>query len=580
MEIRYHLEGFLDARVVFVGVSFDDDRRRASLRYRVHEGTRYKISELKIEYGDQPGDLPHEQDRRFLGIKVLGELTVVRAGDPFRREDLDRGKRLVKERLWARSYALMQMQEVIFPDPENHTVKITLRLRAGHKVRMGRQRFQGNIYTRDKVLRRAFRYGARPGEPLDAKELDVGMNRLRSLRFFSLVRLPNVTGLNPFGLLSANDPQNPDVYDVEIEVQEADTREFNIGGALSTDGGLIGTFDLRYRNFDITKPPSRPLGIFDPDAFRGAGQEFIISFRPGTTFSSFELTFREPSVRDSLWSFGSSVFQRLALYDTWDQNTTGIIANVGRFLDKRQRWSMAFDWALREVVVSDLEPNAPQGAFDAQGHTAIHSLGWRLSYDVRESFGRTITGHRTTLGLTLSGGILGGEVDTFRVDVAHRRGIKLWRTKSGDWWRLTLRGHAGLIAPFSDTAEVPIYERYFTGGRPLRGFEFRGVGPRSNGSPEGGDWLLTLQMELIMPVSHNPRGGPGIDFVLFMDQGTLTTDFDAFIDDPMWRLTVGLGIGVSLTPGQPPFRFDFGFALLAEDQDDKEVFSFSIQRQF
>ena len=116
---------------------------------------------------------------------------------------------------------------------------------------------------------------------------------------------------------------------------------------------------------------------------------------------------------------------------------------------------MAFDWALREVIVSDLEPNAPQGAFDVQGHTTINSIGWRLSHDVRRSFGTTITGHRSTLGLTMSGGFLGGEVDTFRVDLSHRRGIKLWRTKAGDWWRLTLNGHAGLITPFSDTAMEP-----------------------------------------------------------------------------------------------------------------------------
>ena len=68
--------------------------------------------------------------------------------------------------------------------------------------------------------------------------------------------------------------------------------------------------------------------------------------------------------------------------------------------------------------------------------------------------------------------------------------------------------------------------------------------------------------------------------VIFADSGSVATDFDSGeIQD--WRVSVGFGVRLKIPLlGQRPFAIDFGFSLLEEDDDDKEVVSFSLGRSF
>jgi len=122
------------------------------------------------------------------------------------------------------------------------------------------------------------------------------------------------------------------------------------------------------------------------------------------------------------------------------------------------------------------------------------------------------------------------------------------------------------------TPDAPFFDRFYGGGRgSLRGFEFRGVSPRSGRDldPVGGDFEMLCTAELSFPVyGDNFRG------VVFTDIGTVEQD----IRIHTIRQGVGAGVRVVLPflGTQAPLAFDLGFPVLKGNQDTTQVFSFGI----
>ena len=141
---------------------------------------------------------------------------------------------------------------------------------------------------------------------------------------------------------------------------------------------------------------------------------------------------------------------------------------------------------------------------------------------------------------------------------------------------LRLDGRVGYI--FGGTA--PTYEKYYLGGRTLRGFDFRSVSPVgtprvAGGDPNvpiGGNWQLFLGAQYEFPLADRV-----ISMVLFCDSGTVLEDpgFDEY------RVSLGTGLRLHIPQlGQAPLAFDFAFPVLKEERDKKRVFSFSVQLPF
>ncbi|MGH7162243.1 MAG: BamA/OMP85 family outer membrane protein, partial [Planctomycetota bacterium] len=410
IETAYQREGFLDARVVLVETRFDEDRRHATIVYRVDEGARYTLRSLEVVFADRPDGPPHEEHREFLAPQALAGLATMRPGDPYRQEDVERAHRAMSERMWSRAYALANIEIVATPDARAHVVDLTYRIASGIRVRVGRLRIAGNNWTKDNVIRRAFREGALPGDWLDPEALEEGRNRLVELRYFNFVRFGE--GVTPReGLVKSPNPDRPDEYDVQLEVAEDEkTRHLNFGAGVTTDGGLSAEFTVNWRNFDIAKPPTRPWGILDEDAFRGAGQTFTLSLAPGTTFSTFRVAFTDPAVRDSRWSFHVNVYRSLSLFEDYDQTADGVVVRVGRYLDRGYHWHLSTGWTIQQVLIEDPEPDAPLNALDAQGTTSLHGLELALRYETLKA-DRFLRGAVTSLGAEVYGGFLGAQVD-------------------------------------------------------------------------------------------------------------------------------------------------------------------------
>ncbi len=576
LEVFYEREGFLDVKVAYVDTTFDDDREEATIRYRFAEGERYRVRSFKVEFA--PDGLPEEQDRAYLAPAALESLSLLEFQGPFRMEDLSATQRQISNRLWEKAYAKSTIESQITRDAEAHVVDVRLILRAGPKVSLGRLRVYGNRYTKDNVIRRQFREGGLPGDPLNIEELEAARNRLILLRYFGMVRYGD--GLDPWGLVRDPASPEPDVWDTEVEVEETETRSFNFGAGVSTDGGAYAQVAVTWRNFDIGKAPASPFDIFDQEAFRGGGQIFSISAAPGTVYSNYGISFADEALWDSRWSFGTSVFRRVAFYDTYQETTDGASVRVGRFLDQAQVWRASFEYGFSFVTISNPDFDAPLDALDIQGRTSESGITLSLKRAKRREVDPFLNGHVSTFTGTLFGGPLGADIDVVKLQFEHRAGWRVFPTKGGGWHRITTVVGVDWADAYGDTSDVPIFERYFLGGRNLRGFEFRQVGPRTNGSPEGGNFMVTWSTQYTIPMTTRDASGFSLDFVLFCDQGNLVVDPSDFTFDE-WRLSVGFGFAVGFGgPNQPPLLLDFGFALLDQGTDKTQIVSVAFERNF
>jgi len=577
IEEYYRNEGWLDAHVVLVGYEFDDTREFATIRYRVSEGKRYEVRSIEVNYLEEDGALPEEADRDFLSPRALAGLAALEEGEPVRDTDLRLSEQNIGDRLSSRFYSTNEIQPEVIADSDRHVVDVRFRVRAGPKVKLGRIRVVGNQYTRDNVIRRAFRDGAIPGEYLDLAEVRSGVNRLSRLQIFDHVWLGG-----PAGNGLVRDPSRPsDEYDVLLNINE-DTppRSLNVGAGISTDGGVQANLRVTWRNFDWKRLPDTPWGLFGPSAFRGAGQTFSVSFAIGTVDSIFGVSFAEPSLNDGPWSLSASIFRSLRTLDDYDESSLGTTLTIRRFLDRRRIWRLGLNWSLRDVVIDGVQPNSPVNALDVQGSNLVHGIGFTLERDRRRPEYLFFAGNSSSLTGTLTGGPLGGDVDITKLSLDHRIGWPIYHPPRGGWHRVGMDFGVDWAGAYGSSPEVPIFERYFLGGRNLRGFQFREVGPRSNGRPSGGEFRVTWSTQYTIPLTNREDGDIGVDLVFFLDQGGLATTSRDWNADA-WRISTGFGVGVwFLGINQPPLVIEFGWPLRSRPEDETQVVSLSFERSF
>ncbi len=126
---------------------------------------------------------------------------------------------------------------------------------------------------------------------------------------------------------------------------------------------------------------------------------------------------------------------------------------------------------------------------------------------------------------------------------------------------------------FADTNEVPISQRFYTGGRSsIRGYRENSLGPRGkDGSIIGGDTLVVNNFELRYLAASNTS------LISFFDAGTVfLKDQSNSIGD----IRTSVGIGVRLISPIGPIGFDIGHALDEKPGEPSVRFHFNIGSNF
>ncbi len=530
-------QGFLDVEVSRA-VSFDDRRERAYVEFIVSEGIRYRVASVTIR-----------DPRSILSAAYLAEQMRLQPGGFLTTDDLQGDARDIAEAYGRIGYVHSEVAPRTEYTAEPGTVDVMIQIDAGPKVRIGEIMVRGNEQTLDKVVLRELRFF--PEEIADSREINDGRRRLNQSRLFSNAQV---------SLLPTEDPN---VDDVLVTVEEAQTGSFIIGAGVNSNSGLVGNVMLEQNNFDITRLP-RYWG--DDMAFRGAGQRAYLSLEPGTEMQQYRVGFMEPYLFDRSIRMHTSAHYYERDRHIYDERRLGGQLSLGHEIRRDVMATVGF--RADQIEIDDVDFDAPTDVFDVEGRSILTSISLALTRDKTDNIWQPTTGSRVT-GEIEQAGAMGGDYTFTKFYLDARR---YWTITEDDLGRrsvFNLRGRAGYAA-----GDPPIFERFYAGGQgSIRGFRYRGVGPFERDEPIGGDFLLLAGGEYEFPLyGKNLRG------VLFLDTGTVESSTTI----STYRAAAGFGFRLTLDVfGQPlPFMFDFGFPISKADDDETQIFSFNIAWNF
>jgi outer membrane protein insertion porin family len=213
--------------------------------------------------------------------------------------------------------------------------------------------------------------------------------------------------------------------------------------------------------------------------------------------------------------------------------------------------------AIRNVDVTNSPPQIV--AEGAKGDQLISRLGASLAYDTRNSALLPNRGQRTEFLAEVAGGPLSGDADFYKLELR-----SAWYFKGlAPGHVLEVIGRVGVSDAFDNSANVPLFERYFLGGLySLRGYEYREVGPKDPvyNEPLGGNTYYFGSAEYSIPLIERMR------LALFYDVGMVFPDAFSFTPGPAGtgdtgRINDNLGIGLRLNLPLGPLRLDYGYPI-------------------
>jgi outer membrane protein insertion porin family len=543
----YRDKGYL--RVSSPGVRRDPvGDGRVDIVIPINEGDKYTVA--GVGFGKMTVFKPEE---------LYPALTLA-TGSPYSSKKMRADITMIRSYYGSRGYA----DATVTPDISDagpNRVNVVYRITEGGRFRVGNVLIEGNTKTKDKVIRREV--PLKPGQWFNSVDLDTTKSRLENLQYFSDVQATGVPGRGGY-------------RDVNILVEERKTGSVGLGVGFSSIDSVVGFVNLEQTNFDL----------FNPWNFTGGGQRFGMNLRLGSTRTDFSVSLVEPWFMDRQLALGGELFYRNSSFfsDYFDQTNGG--ASLFLRSPLGEKGSLKLEYKLEQVSI-DLDssvrvlsaasvgavpPGPPSLFLPEQGDYLRSALGLNYIYDSRDSNVLPRSGEKLDIGLTLAGGVIGGDVDTITFSA---QGQKHWNL----WWDsiLSVNGELAFVDSVN-SGRVPIFERMFLGGlRTLRGFEFRDIGPRDPVTREvvGGQSLGFLSTEYTVPVIENVRAAVFYDMG-FVNGGSWDIDVSNLYSD------VGVGVRLKLPISPLPLSLDYAIPVKSPDAraDKGGQFNFSLQSNF
>ena len=544
-ELRLFLrdQGYLDAQVGLRPPEFSDDQKWVTLTFLIGEGPLFKVRDVRFQGNS---DIPDAE---------LAKTLKVGPGDvPFQKHIGVTNTRNILEAYGRQGYADAQVRlSPIYSKEEPGVIDLVYNIEEGQQYVVGRIDVFGNETTQDRVIRRQFKLA--PGDILDVTKLQESRRRLLESTLFTQVDVSDVPGQD-------------NMRDIKVNVTEGPTAMLIAGVGLTSDAGVVGDFRFEQRNFDLFDFPTSIADFFAGESFHGAGQYLLLQAQPGSEFSSFVVTFREPYIADLPLSFTQSIYLRGRLFDDYDEQRLGGLWSLGyRFAEQ---WEIEGSINLQEITIDNVDDDTAPEIIASTGSHNLTSVKGTLVRDTTNSVFLPTSGDLFEISYEQTG-LLGGDYDFGRLQTRYSAFFTTHMDSLDRPSVLALRARFGTIF-----GNAPYFERFYAGGiSTLRGFDYRGVSPRvSSVIPPGddiavgSDWIFLAGAEYSFPLIGNDLRGAA-----FVDSGT--------VEDGPYRVSLGVSIRLMMPFFAPvPLSADFAWPISMDDNDETRVFSFSFASIF
>jgi outer membrane protein insertion porin family len=515
--VYYFQRGFIEAKVGKPQITIEP--KGITIQIPIEEGRQFKIAKVDIQ-----GDLiaPKEELLKLVGIYP---------GEILNRDHIRDSVTRLSERYADRGYAFVDVNPQTIPHKEKDWVDIIFEVRQNSKVYLEKINIFGNTKTRDKVIRREL--GIVEGELYSLSAMKKSREKLSALGYFKEANLTPKKG-------SAEDK-----LDVDVQVEEAPTGTFSVGGGYSSIDKFMGVLSVSQNN------------LF------GRGQKLFASAQLGAVSQYFNLGFFEPWLFDTRVSFGADLYKTYRDYDNYVvERTPGGAFRFGFPLFEEVRLTTGYRY--ERVNIKDVQDTASSVIRDSVGLTTTSAVNLGLRRDTRNHWFDPTAGSDIGVFLDYAGGPLGGDNYFTRYGAS----AKVFVTPV---WELTFMAHGriGYIVG-NEGREVPLFELYRLGGiYSVRGFEAFSIGPKdANGEVIGGTKELLFNFELIFPLVREIK----LKGVFFFDAGNVWSGQSYDLGD--LRTSVGFGFRWMSPVG--PLRLEWGYNISPKEGERRQGWDFAI----
>ncbi|MEE3118835.1 MAG: outer membrane protein assembly factor BamA, partial [Pseudomonadota bacterium] len=510
----------------------------------LNEGPQYTISEINLR-----GDL-------IVGEEELRKLIPVEEGDVFSRARMTAISEALAFRLGREGYAFANVNAV--PEPgENNTAAVTFFVEPGKRAYVRRINFDGNVSTRDDVLRQEMTQ--MEGGIASSDRIEFSKTKLERLGFFKAVEVETVPV-----------PGTDDLVDVNYSVEEQPTGSLSASVGFSQDSGVILGANVSENNFF------------------GTGKRVSFGVNVSDSVKSANVSYLDPYYTVDGVSRGFSLFARETDYEDEDISSYLLDEYGGRVTfgyptDSITRLNFGLGYTRSDIKTGAFTSQEVLDFVEDEGDSFDNYFlfgSWRRSTLNRGVLPSDGYSHSLSLDVAVPGSDL-----TF-YKLSHKTDFYQPITDSGRWI-FRARTDVGYGDGYGDRTQMPFYEHFYAGGYgSVRGYEANSLGPRATNNPNdlsdpdpfGGNLLTEGSLELIFPT---PFAGDSRSMrtAFFLDAGQVfdtERDFDPALDEV--RLSAGVGFQWITAVG--PLAFSLAKPLNDKSGDETQVFQFSLGQTF
>jgi len=544
MDYGYTNVSFGDPQVV--NVRSAKKKQRVKIVIPVKEGTVHTLGAVTVD-----GDTVFTKDQ------LIGNFPV-KKGDIVRRKPIQNRIDAFADAYRSRGYIYSYINPE-YVERDGNVVDVQIHVYEGEQFRLGRLEFQGNTTTKDKVLRREI--FLEEGQIMDMETFKQSLYKLGQLGYFKVTDNPD---------FKVN--QEKKSVDITVKGNEEGKNDIQFGGGYSEGTGFFVQTQFSTRNF------------------LGEGENLGLSFQTGNRLHFFSLSYADPWFLDTPNSLGMSLFNRTTNYPLsfgYQELSKGGSIAYGYRLHRFDSLSLVYGL---EHVKSHYELNV---APDVNGNVPIadiadftysqSSIAPSYSFDSRDNPFDTTRGGRFSLGISYSGGPIGGTIHSVRPTLGMTKFIRLSRRSS-----VSFNSDLGYMVPLnkncSNTLDeqqltskelcIPKGQRFFVGGEySVRGFEYGTLGPNEtfNGQTviAGGYKQAVFNGEYIFRVNDPLR------LVFFADSG-FAWGYHQKVRPGDLRYSTGAELRIFLPVFQFPIRFIYAMNPARKTGDRFSSFQFTI----
>jgi len=562
----YMQHGYLDAEVGKPLMRVDYSNYTAEIDYQIKEGPQYRVGEVSISQ-DVPG----------ISTEALLSELKLKQGKIFNIKRMRKDMEMIKNAVGDLGYAYANVSPQMRKDEAKKIVNLQYVVHPGKKVRIHDVLISGNDTTKDRVIRR-YIYLA-PGDLFSATDLKDSKSALGRTGFFENVDIQSQR-------------VSEDEIDLLVKVKETSTGTISLGGGYGSYEGLMVN-----------------ASISDKNLF-GTGITGSLGFDVSKISQSYNLSFVNPKVWDSMYSLGLSFYKRKYEYYDYTEDSLGGSLNVGRQFFRHLYASIGIGYVDNNSEYNDnYVPTTVLTPFYNDQYQKLSGFA-SVSWDNTDDYYLPREGYIASLNMEFAQ--MDGTVTPDNLDRGYTSYDNFTKVNARfgayygmeDWidYDLILRFKARYTGIYSqDDQYIPIAERLFMGGiGSVRGYQPYSISPTvidpvtQYPSRIGGTQRASFSLEASIPLSEAAK----MRLAGFFDYGMISTDpvrrrLDAngnvnYIDfnDPTLSTTgdsmtrSSTGVVIEWQSGFGPINLVFAYPLDDESYDETASFEFSMGSKF